>query len=124
MSKLIFLIDDDEDEKDIFEEAIAHAGAGFTFLYMNSVIKALGLLEKLSPDAVFIDMNMPVIGGLKGIFILRTVEKLKQVPIVMYSNGGSDTLCDDAMKAGASFCFKKTLSIKELSVFLKKHFDE
>ncbi len=123
MNKLIFLIDDDEDEKDIFEEAIAQAGACFKFLYMDSVIKALGLLESLSPDSIFIDMNMPVIDGLKGISILRTIEKLKRVPIIMYSNGINDKLCDDAMNAGASFCLKKSVSINELSIFLKKHFD-
>jgi CheY-like chemotaxis protein len=122
MSKLIFLIDDDEDEKDIFEEAIAQTGNRFKFLYMDSVIKALDFLESLSPDSIFIDMNMPVIDGLKGISILRTIEKLKKVPIVMYSNGINDKLRADALHTGASFCLKKTNSIKELSDFLKKHF--
>jgi CheY-like chemotaxis protein len=124
MSKLIFLIDDDEDEMEIFKEAIARAGACFKFLYMNSVIKALDTLENLCPDSIFIDMNMPGIDGLKGISILRTIEKLKAIPIVMYSNGMSDKLCAEALSTGASFCLKKTASIKDLSNFLKKHFNE
>lgn len=121
MDKLIFLIDDDEDEQEIFQEAIDRANAGLRFLYMSSVNMALAALEKLVPHSIFIDMNMPGINGLKGISLLRNTGKLNATPIIMYSNGMSDKLCAEALQTGASLCLKKAVSINELSDFLRNN---
>lgn len=46
MNSLIFLIDDDEDEKDIFSRALDEAGIQCDFIYFNCVEKAMNMLRR------------------------------------------------------------------------------
>lgn len=122
MNTLIFLIDDDEDEKEIFEGALNEAGVHCDFVYFGCVEKALNMLRWVSPDFIFIDMNMPVINGLEGISRIRKMERMNGVSLIMYSNGISEKLSAEAKKLGALTCIKKPNTVNELTNIFSRLF--
>ena len=65
MNKQVLLIDDDYDEQDIFKEAINLTKISCKFICASTAAEGLRLVEKLLPDFVFLDLNMPCMNGLE-----------------------------------------------------------
>ena len=114
MCKHFFLIDDDEDELEIFMEAISKLRIPCKCTYAQSAEQALEILNYLKPDVVFVDINMPRINGLECVKKIRAKEGHEQTHIVMYSNGINDISLEEARCWGATSCIRKTNSIADL----------
>ncbi len=89
----ILLADDDEDEQYFFEIAFKESPIGTN---LNTVYDGVYLMEYLNqhleslPDVIFLDINMPRKSGLECLIEIKSNEKLKLIPIVVYSS------CDSA----------------------------
>jgi CheY-like chemotaxis protein len=86
-NKTIVLIDDDRDEHEIFQIALAQVDPSAECTYFDSAQKALNVLTKLHsalPEYVFVDLNMP---GLTGIEFIEQIKRtpLANLRIVIYS---------------------------------------
>ena len=59
------LIDDDEDDRELFEIALTEASSDAAFTSSSSCCDALELLKSgtLKPDYIFLDLNMPKKNG-------------------------------------------------------------
>jgi len=77
------------------------------------------LVEFLSPDIVFIDINMPMLNGLECLEIIKREKEIEKVNAVIYSTGINDDVHKIALKKGAIACIKKQPSIHDLAVILK-----
>ncbi|AXY72711.1 response regulator [Paraflavitalea soli] len=113
MQKLILLVDDDQDEFLILNEAVEMAGLPCYCLWANGADRAERLLQHILPDLILIDYNMPVTNGMACLRNIRKMYNLRQVPIVMYSNHINDTTREQARNEGA-VCMQKTASIEQL----------
>ena len=114
MTKHFFLIDDDEDELDIFMEAISRLNFPCKCTYAQSADQALDILAYLIPDIVFIDVNMPRINGFECIKKIRSKAGHENTCLVIYSNGINEAAIENARSAGANLCIKKTNNISDL----------
>ncbi|HTE23518.1 response regulator [Flavitalea sp.] len=114
MCKHFFLIDDDEDELEIFMEALSKLQVPCKCTYAQSAEQALEILNYLKPDVVFVDINMPRINGLECVKKIRAKDGHAKTHIVMYSNGLNDINLEEAHRWGATSCIKKTNSIADL----------
>lgn len=124
MKKHILLVDDDRDELNIFAEALNRTGIPYKITWAHDGEQALSQLQYLTPDFVFLDLNMP---GLDGFDTLRRIvqqPRLSSLKTVMYSNGMTPEACAKAMLLGASYCIKKTDTIDELTGILNKILEE
>jgi len=124
MKKHILLVDDDRDELNIFVEALNHTGINYKITWAHDGAQALSQLQYLTPDFVFLDMNMP---GLDGFDTLRRiVQQPRPAPlkVVMYSNGMTPETSAKAMLLGASYCIKKTDTIAALTDILHNILEE
>ena len=72
---IILLIDDDEDEHEIFLSALKNTDRTFDFISADSCETALDILNKLEPDYIFIDVNMPRINGM---ICLERIKKINK----------------------------------------------
>ena len=69
-------------------------------------VEALGLLEKLNPEAVVLDIELP--SG-NGIDLLRKIKRQNQPPLVIVLTNLSDSQYrKKCMEAGADFFFDKS----------------
>jgi len=120
MSIKILLIDDDEDEQCIFTEALKKINDPIKCLFAVTPQQGLKLLNQSLPDFVFLDMNMPALNGLQLLEIIKKNDRLKQIPVIMYSTTINQTFTNTAVSKGAFACIKKKDTIQELADTLKK----
>jgi two-component system chemotaxis response regulator CheY len=93
-----------DDSKVMREMVIASlrglAGASFT-----QAASGLEAIEKLSLspfDLVFLDLNMPDIGGMEVVQFVREQEGLQELPVVIVTTRGDDDSRARALAAGAT----------------------
>ena len=114
----VLLIDDDEDERDIFELAIAQSNLPIELDNVTTCDK-----EKLSslkkPDFIFLDINMPIYDGFVWLKGIR--EKVaERIPVIMYSTTRNPEKIEKAYKMGANLFVSKPETTASLSNILRK----
>ena len=114
MCKHFFLIDDDEDELEIFMEALSQLPVPCKCTYAKSAEQALEILNYLKPDIVFVDSNMPHISGLECVKRIRAKQGHDQTKLVIYSNGIADLSTHELISCGATSFLQKTSTISGL----------
>ena len=124
MNKKILLIDDDEDEQWIFTEALKEISNSIKCLYACTAKEGLELSKQSPPDYIFIDINMPLLNGLQCLELIKSDDRLKITPVIIYSTGINDTIIYAAVTKGAFACIKKENTIKDLAEKLKTLFAE
>jgi PleD family two-component response regulator len=115
MSKLVLLIDDDEDEEHIFKEALKKLHSSYKCMYIQDAEHGLKSLNWLLPDYIFVDINMPKIDGFECLLQIKKLKKLKNVPVILYSTGANSSVKTKALELGAADCIAKTNSITSLA---------
>lgn len=123
MNKNILLIDDDEDDHLIFKEALSQVDVVANCVCAYSAQDGIKILDGLFPDYIFLDVNMPALNGLECLEMIKKDERLSKIPVVMYSTGMDDVICDKAFQRGAYACIKKISSIKDLAKMLNRFFE-
>lgn len=117
------IIDDDEDDRDFFEIALADCGHAYLFSTAPSGTHALELLpHRVIPDYIFLDLNMPLVSGKECLQQIRQLEALNHIPIVIYSTSSYHKDIEDTRQMGASYFLSKTADISKLSQILSQLF--
>lgn len=119
----IFHIDDDDDDIDFFVAAVGYLSDAISCFSFTNASKALQKMVsgELTPDVIFLDLNMPVINGQEFLGLLKATAALKDIPVIILSTS-SDSLTAGKLKAeGASGFLTKPSSIKELSSLLRPY---
>ena len=105
--KLIFIVDDDPDDRQIILDAFLKNNAAFDFEFINSadeLLKRLHNMENDFPDLLLLDLSMPGIMGLQALREIRANKKYSQIPIVILTTSNLNTDRKIAYELGAS-CF-------------------
>jgi len=108
------LADDDPDDRELFAEAALSHDAR-----VDSVPNGIELMENLHqsetlPDFVFIDLNMPEKSGKECLTEIRRHDRLKNIPVIIYSTSSSKKDIDDTFALGANLYLTKPNSFSEL----------
>ncbi len=125
MVKILFLIDDDQDDREIFREAVAVCDKRIEIVFAEDGIQALEILRSGSthPDVIFLDYNMPRMNGLECLKELKADEKTKDIPTIMYTTSGDREQERVILLLGADFYMQKTVSFHGLCEELKRLID-
>ena len=84
----ILLVDDDEDDIDLFESALAEVSPLTKLFYAKSCKEGFGILNTAgftAPDVIFMDLRMGQIDGFECVRLLKEREEYKHIPIVVLS---------------------------------------
>ncbi len=119
----ILLADDDEDDRRFFGAAVAQLNLTTVFntvengrdlmVYLNDPLKKL-------PDIIFLDLNMPLIGGLQCLSQIRNTDKLKDIAVAIYSTSSSEEEIEACLVRGANIYLRKPTDIEQLKVVISK----
>lgn len=117
MEKHVLLIDDDEDELEIFQDAVNKAGLPFrtNCIQLENIEDAISYLENFKVDFVFVDYNMPKTNGLQSLTIMKQSDSCNGVPIIIYSTFIDNDIEEEAMHLGASYFLRKPFKNSTLS---------
>jgi CheY-like chemotaxis protein len=121
MPKRLLLIDDDEDDAMFFSDALKALRLPIILDYFSNGQTALENLASNKvevPDVIFLDVNMPVLTGWECLREIKTIARLKTIPIVMYSTANLQQQGIIAGDIGAVALYKKANSFEELKTSL------
>ncbi|MEH6680300.1 MAG: response regulator [Sediminicola sp.] len=107
----LLVADDDEDDLELFNEALADLDSSTLLVTVRNGIQ---LMEHLSerpsgdlPDILFLDLNMPLKDGLECLSEIRSMDGLRDLPIVIFSTSLDMDMADILYKKGAHFYIQK-----------------
>jgi response regulator RpfG family c-di-GMP phosphodiesterase len=116
-STTLFLVDDDADDLDFFQEAIKQIDP---YIRLISTSDSCLLLQELKrgqlpvPDLFFLDLNMPRVDGKMLLREIKSIPLYTSVPVIIYSTSIHPRDVHDACSLGAVYFFSKPSSFSEL----------
>lgn len=124
--KLVFLADDDGDDREFFESVCSEVHNDLlckTFTDGTFLLEYLKVPENELPDIVFLDINMPKKDGLECLEEIRKMERLEKLCVIMYSTSSSLGDIKKSYELGANGFVQKPHSYGGLREILKNIFD-
>jgi two-component system cell cycle response regulator DivK len=98
--KKILVVEDNLDNRRILVYRLRRIGE-FEILEASNGQEALGLVEAERPDAIFMDLKMPVMDGWEATRRIRTMEVGRRIPIIALT---AQAMAGDEQKALAAGC--------------------
>jgi len=112
-----FLIDDDEDEHELFQIALEELNPSIKCITSSDCDEAMYQLKKkqVSPDFIFLDLNMPIKGGRECLCELKNDPELNSIPVVIFTTSSDPRVIEETINLGATHFMTKPSKISELS---------
>jgi CheY-like chemotaxis protein len=116
MKKECLLIDDDQDDQEIFKMCLRRLSQDINCRVMNDGAEAYLTLSTsdYTPDFIFLDVNMPKMNGIDCLGVLRKIERLRQTKIYMYSTSSQPKTVEISKEFGADGFIIKPARTDEL----------
>lgn len=121
-NKVLFIVDDDEDDINLFVEAVNEIDKGMGCYKAKNGEDALARLDALDmlPDVIFLDLNMPRMNGRETLERLKASDRYKHIPVVIYSTSNAQQDRDDTKALGAADYLTKPDSFTDLCIALAR----
>lgn len=121
--KRFVIVDDDIDDQELFMEAVGEIDSSIECSSFSDCEHALhqmknGLTDL--PDVIFLDLNMPRLNGKQCLAELKKHEKLKNIPVVIYSTSSEKRDIDETTRLGAAHFVTKPNRFEELCKVLSQ----
>lgn len=110
------IIDDSSVMRKIIERSLRQAGVDLTTVYeASNGAEGLGAVNSNDRiDLILCDINMPVMDGLEFVKQLGSVDKAKNVPVVMITTEGSESHVLQALSCGARGYIRKPFTADQV----------
>jgi CheY-like chemotaxis protein len=107
--KNLLLIDDDEDDQEIFLTALEKVNQSIHCIALDSAVEAMQKLEngQINPDLIFLDLNMPIMNGQQFLVEIKKEESLKNIPVIILSTSSHKATIELTKELGAIDFFSK-----------------
>ena len=119
----VVLVDDDEDDRLIFKEAIEEIKIKTKLWLFSNGEELMNFLkdpEQMLPQLVFLDLNMPVKNGMQCLKEIRQSNLLKDLSVAIYSTSSSENDIEDTFIKGANIYIQKPNDFNKLKEVLKE----
>lgn len=116
-TKKYYIVDDDIDDQQYLIEALTENDRSAQCYTANNGQEAMTYLESTPtpfPDAIFLDLNMPRMGGKQCLTELKRLPLLRDIPVIMYSTSSDEKEIADTIRMGAAHFLVKGSSFKDL----------
>ncbi|MCY7291888.1 MAG: response regulator [Ferruginibacter sp.] len=109
-TKFILLADDDADDCLLFSSALDEITVTTNFETVKNGEELMEYLDKaeLLPDIIFLDMNMPRKNGAICLTEIKSIEKLKSIPVIIISTSLEQSLIEFLYANGAHYFIRNT----------------
>lgn len=121
-----FLIDDDREDRKLFSFILSDVDTAHTCIPAENGQVALDKLkadEAFVPDFIFLDLNMPIMGGKECLPELKKIPRLKDVPVVIYTTSSNERDVEETRQLGADHFLVKPNDTDNLEQILRSLFE-
>lgn len=120
MAKKILIVDDEPDILDV--TALRLSSFGYVVVTAHDGEEGLIVADKENPDLVLLDLALPRMSGYDVCRSLRTQEKFKKTPVILFTASVTDLKLSDKVKSvGANDSISKPFDPQELLKKVKKY---
>lgn len=126
-SEKLFLVvvDDDADDLELIKDVYEELKLPNKITMLSSADRLIYLLEEVTdfsllPSLIVLDYNMPKVGGLELLHVLKSHKRFKNIPIIFYSTTMTQEIEETLLSSGALYCFQKPVTIKGVRDFMKE----
>lgn len=111
-----FLIDNDQDDQEIFQMALNEINPGIICVLASDGKMAIEKLttESYIPSFIFVDMNMPLMNGKQCLEEIRKIPQLENIPVYIYSTGADPHSIAESKALGATDFLIKPPGFRQL----------
>jgi CheY-like chemotaxis protein len=113
----ILLCDDDSDDWYFFNEALEKISLSTNLTAVHDGEQLMQLLTNKKnelPHVLFLDLNMPRKNGFECLKEIKHNEKLKQLPVIIFSTSFDKEVANQLYKNGAQYFIRKPSEIPQL----------
>jgi putative two-component system response regulator len=107
MQKRVFVVDDHDAILTLAASALEEDYQVFT---MPSAVSMFSLLEKIQPDLILLDIDMPEMDGIEAMIKLSDHPEWGNIPVIYITGITDDVTLSRAMETGALEVIKKPFS--------------
>lgn len=113
---MILIIDDSPTDIELTTIAIEETGREIPVSSAPDGKSALALLRNgMMPSLVLLDLKMPGMSGIEVLRAIRAEDRLRELPVVVFTSSSLESDREDALAAGASDYLEKSLSLQQIS---------
>jgi CheY-like chemotaxis protein len=119
----VLLADDDEDDRLFFKEAFEEIKIKTKVTLVKDGVELMKYLSsdgRPKPHILFLDLNMPRKSGMECLLEIRNNDRLKDIPIAIYSTSSSEEDIENTFIKGANVYITKPSDFKELKQILEE----
>ena len=112
----LLLADDDSDDCNLFMEALRELPILTRLSMVHNGEQLTQMLLKLAtlPAALFLDLNMPRKNGIECLTEIRMHQKLKELPVIVYSTSFEPGVIEQLYEKGAHYYIQKPAEFSKL----------
>lgn len=124
--KRCLIIDDDPDDQELFLLAAGDLHEAPDCIFANNGVEGLALLNGLIdlPDFIFLDLNMPKMGGKECLIKIKENPRFKEIPVVIISTSSQHTHREEMQELGALDFITKPPHVTQLTKRLEEIFEK
>ena len=126
-SRKILLIDDDADDRKYFMEAVNEIDAAIECVTAKDGDQALQLLRDTQvslPNYIFLDLRMPKINGRQCLIQIKADERLKAIPVIVYTTAREVEESEEMQGMGAVRFVTKPTNTEEIYYVVSQALEE
>ena len=118
MPKTIFVVDDNITNLSVAEEALENHYAVIT---LSSALKMFAILEKVTPDLILLDIEMPQMNGFEAMKLLKANDPYAEIPVIFLTAMSDADNEAYGIELGAVDFIAKPFSVPVLLNRIKNH---
>lgn len=116
--KTIYIVDDSDTNLAMAEDALEN---DFRVMTIPSAAKMFSLLEKVTPDLILLDIEMPEMNGYEAIERLKADSSRAKIPVIFLTGTVDASIEQQCYKLGAVGIIKKPFSPSTLVESINSH---
>ncbi|MDR2965339.1 MAG: response regulator [Treponema sp.] len=116
--KTIFVVDDSDTNLVMAEEALEDH---FRIMTLPSADKMFTMLEKITPDLILLDIEMPIMNGFDALNKLKVNASWAGIPVIFLTGTVNENFQEQSSKLGAVGLITKPFSQTALLNYINKH---
>jgi CheY-like chemotaxis protein len=120
--KTCLLLEDDREDQEFFLRTLRLVCSHARCYAVSNGVEALSILkeERIKPDLIFTDIDMPRMNGLDFIQQLKESKEFQNIPVIVYSGSPSGQNVSKLQTLGVTAFYSK-LNFRELPKILAKY---
>jgi putative two-component system response regulator len=118
--KTIFAVDDSDTYLSLIKKALE---GSYRILTMPSAAKMFALLQKITPDLIMLDIEMPGMNGSEALLYLKSSSLYADIPVIFLTSYTDDEVEARGFELGVMDFITKPFSVPVLRNRIKMHLD-